>query len=453
MKTKKHRLEPLSFYDHTGIEKHLSKMAQKGWMIERITNQYWTYRKIEPQNLTFAVTYYASASDFDADPSDKQLGFYDYCSRNGWELACTWFQMQIFYSSLAHPVPIDTDPVYEVKTIHNGCKANYLKGYWILLILGLIGFYFLLSGIIGHTLHMLSSASHLFMGMCGTLLLVLSSVELICYYTWHRRAVSKAECGIFLDTPSTSPFQTGILVVLGIGVLLWGVDLIFGEKMLMFWIAILVFSAIFGTKLLTNKVKLALKKKHVSAGANRILTVLSSFLIAFVLMSMAFTIGTILSRQDVFEGTFKIQEPPFRIEDLNETAYDEYIIENKESSSVLVNRFGIHQRHGFDDEASPDIPEMEYVIYTIKIPWLLNFCEDQLKRTALLGHGDDAYLVEIHPDHWGADRVYQVVDTNGTPLSDYVIVYGDQLIELNCNWELDDTQISFISSKLSALNK
>jgi len=51
MKTKKRRLEALSFYDHTGIEKHLADMARKGWMIEQISNYYWTYRKIEPQEL------------------------------------------------------------------------------------------------------------------------------------------------------------------------------------------------------------------------------------------------------------------------------------------------------------------------------------------------------------------------------------------------------------------
>ena len=40
MKNKMSRIETLSFYDHTGIEKHLAKMAKKGWMIEQITNQF-----------------------------------------------------------------------------------------------------------------------------------------------------------------------------------------------------------------------------------------------------------------------------------------------------------------------------------------------------------------------------------------------------------------------------
>ena len=46
MKTKKRRLEYYSFYDHTGIEQHLTEMAKKGWILESISNLYWTYRKI-----------------------------------------------------------------------------------------------------------------------------------------------------------------------------------------------------------------------------------------------------------------------------------------------------------------------------------------------------------------------------------------------------------------------
>lgn len=89
MKTQKRRLELLSFYNHTGIENHLADMARKGWMIERITNFFWTYRKIEPQELQVAVTYYSKASDFDPGPSEAQQRLLDFCADTGWELACT----------------------------------------------------------------------------------------------------------------------------------------------------------------------------------------------------------------------------------------------------------------------------------------------------------------------------------------------------------------------------
>ena len=38
MKTKKRRVEYFSFYNHTGIEEHLTRMAKKGWLLESISN-------------------------------------------------------------------------------------------------------------------------------------------------------------------------------------------------------------------------------------------------------------------------------------------------------------------------------------------------------------------------------------------------------------------------------
>lgn len=65
MKNTKRRIEPLSFFDHTGISGHLEKMAAKGWMIEKIVNTGWVYRRIEPKKIHFAVSYFPKASEFD----------------------------------------------------------------------------------------------------------------------------------------------------------------------------------------------------------------------------------------------------------------------------------------------------------------------------------------------------------------------------------------------------
>ena len=77
MKNTKHRIEPLSFFDHTGISGHLEKMAAKGWMIEKIVNTGWVYRRIEPKKIHFAVSYFPKASEFDPEPSEEQKMFHD----------------------------------------------------------------------------------------------------------------------------------------------------------------------------------------------------------------------------------------------------------------------------------------------------------------------------------------------------------------------------------------
>ena len=57
MKDRKRRFETFSFYDRTGIEAHLKKMAEKGWMISEMTTLGWIYKRVEPESLTFAVSY------------------------------------------------------------------------------------------------------------------------------------------------------------------------------------------------------------------------------------------------------------------------------------------------------------------------------------------------------------------------------------------------------------
>ena len=137
MKDKKKRLEIISFYDHTGTEKHLEEMAAKGWLLEKISNGLWCYRRIKPQSLKFAVTFFPKASDFDPKPSESQQTFVDYCAESGWKLAGLSAQMQVFYNEDPNPVPIETDPYLQVENIHKAMKRNFLPANLVLLLCGL----------------------------------------------------------------------------------------------------------------------------------------------------------------------------------------------------------------------------------------------------------------------------------------------------------------------------
>ena len=57
MQAKRWELNLYSFYDHTGMERHLEKMAAKGWLLESIGTTLWRYCRIEPQKLRFSVAY------------------------------------------------------------------------------------------------------------------------------------------------------------------------------------------------------------------------------------------------------------------------------------------------------------------------------------------------------------------------------------------------------------
>ena len=92
---KKRKLENFMFHDASAIEKYLKKMAAEGWLLTHATNYFWTYEKIEPAKLTYCVTYFSEASDFNAYLSENQQVFLEYCETAGWTLASEWSQMQI----------------------------------------------------------------------------------------------------------------------------------------------------------------------------------------------------------------------------------------------------------------------------------------------------------------------------------------------------------------------
>ena len=189
MKKTKRRLEPLSFYDHTGIEAHLEKMALKGWMIERMSNTGWIYRQIEPKKLHFSVSYYPKASEFDPEPTEGQQTFYDFCAHTGWMLACSPAQMQVFYNERENPSPIETDPVIEVETLHAACKKSFLPAYGVLLVMGiLLGINFM-GTVWVDPIRVLSDPSRLFTGVCWVLMLVLSASDITAYYLWRNRDI------------------------------------------------------------------------------------------------------------------------------------------------------------------------------------------------------------------------------------------------------------------------
>ena len=117
MKQTKYRFENFSFHDFAGVERHLEAMAQKGWLLDKVTAFTWRYRRIEPKKLHFSVTYFSEASEYNPYPTPNQRTFLDYCSDAGWNLAAEWAQMQILWSELENPVPIETDEELRLRSI------------------------------------------------------------------------------------------------------------------------------------------------------------------------------------------------------------------------------------------------------------------------------------------------------------------------------------------------
>ena len=446
MRQTKRRMELLSFYDHTGIERHLTRMARKGWKVEKINNYFWTYRRIEPQELQVAVTYFPKASDFDPFPSGEQQTLIDYCGETGWELACTWFQMQVFYSDRENPTPIHTEPELEVDIIHRACKANYLRVLWILLALGAIGSVLYASSMISDTLRMMASPGALLMGTCGLMLFLIAAVELVAYYTWRHRAKRAAQQGLFLDTPSTKKFQTVMMAVLLAALFWWGVNLALVGNPVMAWI-VLVVAIGYGVLIaLTLGVKRLLKEVGVSAGANRGLTLLACVVFAFVVMGGAVRFGIYLAAgsESPEDLSFYVETPLYMTDLVGE---QEVFFSNATSSdqSLLLQRLKVEQLPwGREDET----PQMTYERYTVSVPALYPFCVEQMKRQMLIKAYWDGEMVPVDAAPWGAEEAYRLVAKDGAQRNAFLLCRGNTLVALDMSWEPTAEQMALVGERL-----
>lgn len=468
MRNRKRRIESISFFDHTGISEHLEEMASKGWMIEKIGNTGWIYRRIEPKKIHFAVSYYPKASEFDPEPTEDQKMFHDFCAHTGWQLACTSAQMQIFYNERENPTPIETEPELELQAIHASAKKGFIFSYIVLLAISLLNGALWISNLLGDPIDLLSSPARLFSGFAFLLLALLCMVELICYFRWYSKAKIAAEQGEFLRVKSTSKFQKTVLYMVIIGAVLWMLNsLIYGSVLqkFLFILMCIYMPAVF---VIVNAVKEFLKRRKASRAVNRTVTILTSFIIAFVLLG-TITFGTLYaSRHGLFadknEETYEHNgmtwvihqdELPLVIEDLIDVNYHGYIKERSGDMSLLLGQLEMRQYPRYDAENYKDIPRLEYTMTIVNVPSLYEMCKNHMidkkdeTDDANVPEGFKQVYLEQDQAPWKANEVYQLSCQDSGALNSYLLCYDDRIIEISFDWEPTEEQKAIVGGKLS----
>lgn len=466
MRQTKRCLEAFSFFNSEGICRHWEKMAAKGWLIDKMDGLGWRYRRIEPMEATFAITYCPKASEFDPEPTEEQRDFFDFCAHTGWELVLTSAQMQVFYNTRPDPIPIETEPELEYETICAAAKKSFLPSYFILLAVGLLQAFMFVGGLINAPVDKLSNASSLFTGVAWVVMLLMCVEELFCFFRWKKRARPLVEQGIYLPPPDTSRFQRICLwVVVAFGIYYVLNVLLSGDKLMITILLVMagyMFLLIWGV----NGMKDFLKRRKASRTLNRSVTIGTSFVLAFVMMGLITTGLLALNRTGIFADkddetyerwgqTFVAphDEIPLTMEDLLGSA--ERAGEIKERSgheSLLLGKYTMRQHPRFDSEAYTSMYWLEYDVVKVKVPFLYDMCRDQYLRDA--EREDIAfrrYYAPIDPAPWGANEAYRLEDTAVGLRNKYLLCYDDIIVEFDPDMGLSPEQMALVGEKLGDL--
>ena len=445
MKETRRRFEWFSFYDHTGLEAHLERMAEQGWLLESIGSFTWNYRRMEPKKLTYSVCYFPRASQFDPGPSEEQETFYDFCAHTGWTLAAASAQMQVFYNERENPVPIDTDPVLEVDAIHQAAKKGWLISQLLLLAVGVMNFGQFLWQLFVNPIATLSSALWLFAVVCWPVLFLLIGMDTATYFRWRRRALKAAEQGEFLATRSHPVFPKLALAVVLAG-LVWCLSCLRGGILMVMAVSLV---SVLGIVLAVVQIRELLKRQKVPAGINRVVTYGACAVLPLVMV----VLGTALVLSAAGRSRADSAALPLTLDDLIEVPGEGKLNQSVNlSQSPLLSVLTADQYLGRGRGGAPAPHRLSYTVTQVKAPFLYEFCRDEL-----LAEGEDDYwegrsYVGRDPAPWGAAEAYELRDGDGG-WNRFLVCYPNRLVEIDfgSEWDVTPAQMAIVAEKLGGV--
>lgn len=456
MKDTKRQIVRCAFYDQTAMQKQFEKMAAEGWLIDKISAYFWTYRRIEPTDLHITVTYFPNASEFDPGPSESQQIMEEFAARDGWKLLTRWGQIQVFCNESEDPTPIETDPVTQVNTIWRAMKKNLIPSHLMVLALCLYQLIFNGYRLFTEMVDFLSTPYLLSSIPLWILLLLAEINELITCFRWHRKAKPAAENGIFLPV-KTNRFITFALILSCLVILINTLQLPSGfQKFSLIWMAVIL-----SIILIANLLKRWLKRNGASKGTNYTLTILLIIVLTFIFLGIltAFILRSGLddgrTPVDSYERngwTFEIYDErmPLYVEDLMEIGDSTWSRErNKHNETLLVSRS--EYRQDYIKGGPEGLKDLAYTIVDIKLPILYDTVKEAMLRERQDEvHGDVIFIDHYEPIDaavWEASAAYQL-HWSDSILDTYLICWENRIVEIKFYWDPTPEQIEIAVDKL-----
>lgn len=434
MKDVKRRIEYYPLYDRDGIAAHLEEMAAGGWQLERVTASFWYYRRSEPQQLHYAVTYDTDGSAFDPVPNGGNADFYELCAHQGWEFVTAFAEMQIFVNRSIDTVPLETDPAVDLVAVERSARRRLTKPQWVILALSVVGAFLGIGGFINDPVYSLSGVWGLPMGVVFLLLGIDAAAELHSYYRWRALARAAAERGERVKTCSpvrlTRALMVAACVVLALAVL---GGIFSGDEMLRATLLVVLGVWLIACVIMRVSVD-KFKRSGMSKAFNAGVSVLIVFVLCFVLYSLG---GKFINDSAVAHSEDeRYVNYSLSLSDLTGEPQPGYIRSASRRESVILAQSSLDEFYSehASEPGGEDVGRLEYTTTFVKFPALYGFCESFASR------GGEA----VDPAPWGALRAYQ------TGESGYALCYADRIVEITLPLSPTPAQCALVGEKLGA---
>ncbi len=450
--------------DAAAMERKLEKMAEKGWLLDEMTNWGFRYRRGEPGTVHYAVTYFPQASVYDAGPTEEQQTYADYCAAAGWEFVSNWGPLQIFRSTRVNPVPIETDESEKLQAIHKSMLKTWVLSYGMLLAVWIMNLILRFSSIKRNPLGFFSSNRDML--FIGFLLFFVAYMAffLVDYFIWYFRSKREVERGEACLQPHTKIRFWLSMVLLGMCVLVFaswfGDASSTGSK----WILAYSLGGMTVIALLCQGALTWMKRRGYDRKTAR-----NTHIGLAVVLAVLYTAGIVpfvtrlndaekLREPDVeiyvdsrgHEWEIHHDELPVTLEDLGYTVTekDHCTYVKEERRSPLMTQTTYEQR---DCGEQGDLPYLRYWVAETEWDWLREYClESLMRKQRISGLGTYTPDYELVDDlRWHAERVYTNDKGSDLSIMKVVLVCGEKLIYIQYGAQVTDQQIATIVEKLN----
>ncbi|MDR2750716.1 MAG: DUF2812 domain-containing protein [Clostridiales bacterium] len=428
----KRAVEYFSFYDHTGIEERLEKMAAEGWMLEEMGPFWWTYKPIEAAKIRFAVTYFSKASPYDPAPLAGQEELAEFCAQSGWKLVHSAAQLQVFKNENENPVPLETDPQVQIGEIHKSAKKSFIPVFMMLIALGLVNAGTFLSEVGNNLIGVLATDASLFRAAGILAMCFLGIYEIGGYLIWHGRAKAYAREGKFLATKRNRiPVYATIAILLAF-LALWIVRAPNG------YVTIAIVLGVALAAIIPAATVMRLKKK---AGASTKTVFIGAIVASAVVSATVLALLVILALNVYKANEATEEEMPLAIEDLLDQNNGSYTNKAEKKSSLFLDLYEAKQW----PQPSERLPSLEYTLILPKSQAVYNLCKAALLDEYSFAYGE-SWIAE-DPDLWDAQEAYQK-KSNALELHRYVVFWENRALQIDFYWEPSDEQIKAVAEKI-----
>lgn len=177
-------------YECSRVEKFLTEMAEKGWMLEKLKGNQFTFQPCSPSKINFSVNIFDDSLGY-GSYKEATRTYLELCEKAGWEFIGNWQKVYIFYTQDYNAVSIETDDELTLSIINKNILKENIYHWFIVPVLSGISNGMLLDNFKS----LISEYLSLAILVTWVVLIINAIVGIVSYVTWYYSSKKRIKGG------------------------------------------------------------------------------------------------------------------------------------------------------------------------------------------------------------------------------------------------------------------